>query len=42
MASEASVQHVLSQFLLEAGQMDVQRQRVCRHLLQCRTAAMGG
>lgn len=42
MASAASVQQVLSRFLPELGQLDVQRQRVCRHLLQCRTAALGG
>lgn len=42
MASGASVQQVLSQFLLQPERLDVQRQRVCRHLMQCRTAAMGG
>ncbi|MEJ6654685.1 MAG: IS91 family transposase [Pseudomonas sp.] len=42
MASKASVQQALRQFLPDPEKMDVQRQRVCRHLLQCRTAAMGG
>lgn len=42
MASGASVQHVLNRFLLQPERLDVQRQRVCRHLMQCRTAAMGG
>ena len=42
MASEASLQQVLRQFLPESGQLDGQRQRVCRYLLHCRTAAMGG
>ena len=42
MANEASLQQVLSRFLPEPGQLDGQRQRVCRHLLHCRTAAMGG
>jgi len=42
MASGASVQQALTQFLQQPQQLDLQRQRVCRHLMQCRTAAMGG
>lgn len=42
MVSEVSVQQALRQFLPAFDQLDRQRQRVCRHLLQCRTAAMGG
>tara|TARA_R110002124_G_scaffold272574_1_gene441772 strand:+ start:1183 stop:2322 length:1140 start_codon:yes stop_codon:yes gene_type:complete len=42
MASGASVQQALSQFLQQTQRLDMQRQRVCRHLMQCRTAAMGG
>lgn len=41
MGSEASVQRALSQFL-QPESLDVHRQRVCRHLMGCRTAALGG
>jgi len=37
----ATVQKALNRFLNPAG-LDLQRQRVCHHLLACRTEAMGG
>lgn len=41
MSDTATVQHALERFLHPSG-LDVQRQRVCSHLLACRTEAMGG
>ena len=41
MGNEASVQQALSLFL-QPQSLDAHRQRVCRHLMGCRTAAMGG
>lgn len=41
MGNEASVQQALSRFL-QPQALDAHRQRVCRHLMNCRTAAMGG
>lgn len=41
MTETATLQQALSRFLDPDG-LDRQRQRVCRHLLACRTEAMGG
>lgn len=41
MGAEASVQQALGRFL-EPQDLDAHRQRVCSHLLSCRTEAMGG
>ena len=41
MTSTATLQHALQRFLDPSG-LDLQRQRVCGHLLACRTEAMGG
>lgn len=41
MADEATLQQALLRFLDPSG-LDRQRQRVCSHLLGCRTEAMGG
>ena len=41
MTEPATVQHALARFL-DPGGLDRQRRRVCRHLLGCRTEAMGG
>ncbi|WP_416138828.1 IS91 family transposase [Halomonas sp. HK25] len=41
MTESATLQQALTRFLNPAG-LDRQRQRVCRHLLACRTEAMGG
>lgn len=41
MGNEANVQQALSRFL-QPQALDAHRQRVCRHLMNCRTAAMGG
>ena len=41
MAEPATVQQALRRFLEPSG-LDLQRQRVCSHLMACRTPAMGG
>jgi hypothetical protein len=41
MTETATLQHALTRFLNPTG-LDLQRQRVCIHLLACRTEAMGG
>ncbi|QJQ98527.1 hypothetical protein HIR79_07420 [Halomonas sp. PGE1] len=41
MTETATLQQALARFFNPAG-LDRQRQRVCRHLLACRTEAMGG
>lgn len=41
MVEAATVQQALCQFLDPTG-VDLQRQRVCGHLMACRTPAMGG
>lgn len=41
MTDSATLQHALARFLNPA-KLDGQRQRVCSHLLACRTEAMGG
>ncbi|MEC7294676.1 MAG: transposase zinc-binding domain-containing protein [Pseudomonadota bacterium] len=41
MTKAATLQQALTRFLDPSG-LDRQRQRVCTHLLACRTKAMGG
>lgn len=41
MGNEASVQQALNRFL-RPQVLDAHRQQVCRHLMNCRTSAMGG